>query len=894
MANIPGVRRFLRLPRTSSAQAREDVEAELRFHFDMRIDELVGHGLEPHQARERAEREFGDMEYTRQYCRKLAQRRERKVRGMDWIKNLCQDLKFGARILSRSKGFTIVVLATIGVGIGANTAIFSVVNAVLLRPFLYEEPERLVTIWESNPPANLPFMVASPPNYADWREQNEVFEDIAAFGPTSYFLTHEEEPISVQGCRVTASLFPLLGVNPVRGRNFLSEEDQPGADRVVILSHNLWSVSMGGDPGILDSEVIISDQPHTVIGIMPPDFDFPPPISLEGPPSPKSELWIPYRRDMKGGSRGAHNMLVIGRLKKNATLEQAQIGMSTLAARLEAEYPDTNEGWNIALVPLDAQVFGDLKTPLFLLLGAVGLVLLIACVNIANLLLARGAGRQREIATRASLGAGRSRLIYQLLSESLLLSLLGGLLGLVLAIAGVEVLTRVAPSTIPRLEQTTIDFTVATFTLVISLLTGVLFGLAPALQVRGINLSDHLREGGVRTSTARGAARFRGTLVVVEIALSLVLLAGAGLMIRSFARLRGVDTGFQSENVLTMRLALRGSRYEDESFVSATYRQLEEEINALPGVVSAGFIYDVPLGADRPGTRFLFEDDPPDLEENRLTNITFVTPGYFRTMSVRLLQGRDFTEGDTPESEPVVVVNSTFVRAFIREQDPLSKRIVGLGEEPTRIAGVVGDVRHDQVAIEATPVIYIAFHQHPGSARMSLAARTTGPPMAALEAVRQRIRSVDPRIPIYEITTLDRLVNNSIAESRFTTLLLGLFSAIALLLATVGIYGLIRYSVSQRIHEIGIRTALGAQRGDIIRMVLRQGMILSLAGVVIGLVVALNMSRIIAEQLYNISATDPLTLLGVSVLLAAAAVTACYLPARRASRIDPVQALREE
>lgn len=894
MANIHGIRRYLRLPRTASTQAHLDVETELQFHFDMRIEELISHGLEPYQARERAEQEFGNLEYTRHYCRKLAKRRERKVRGMDWIKKFFQDLRYGVRIFSRARGFTVVVLATIGIGIGANTAIFSVVNAVLLRPFSYHEPERLVTIWESSPQVNLPYMFASPPNYADWREQNSVFSDMAAFRPTSFFLTYEDEPTSIQGCRVTANLFPLLGVNPFMGRDFLPEEDRPGADGVVILSHDFWMTDMGGDPDLLGNTITINDESYTVIGVMPGGFNYPPPISIEGPAPPESQFWTLYRRDMRGISRGAHNMIVVGRLREGMSFEQAQADMSSLAGRLESEFPDTNKDWDIALVPLDAQVFGDLKTPLVLLLGAVGFVLLIACVNIANLLLARSADRQKEMATRASLGAARSRLTLQLLSEGLLLSLLGGLLGMILAIAGVEVLIRVAPDTIPRLDTTTIDLTVAGFTLAISVLTGVLFGLAPVLQIRGVNLNEYLREGFSRASATRKTARFRGILVIAEIALALVLLAGAGVMIKSFGRLRGVDTGFQSDNVLTMRLAIRGPLYEEPSVRSETLRRLEQDVSALPGVISSGLIYDVPLGADRPGTRFYFEDDNPEIDEARLTNVTFVTYGYFQTMGIQLLQGREFNEGDAPESEPVIVVNRTFVQAYIGEEDPLSKRIVGFGPLPIRIAGVVGDVRHDQVEIEATPVIYVPYHQNPEYTIMSLVVRTTGPPLLALDAVRRRIRLLDSRIPIYEVNTLDRLVGNSIAETRFTTFILGLFAFIALLLATVGIYGLIRYTVSQRIHEIGVRAALGARRADIIGMILRKGIWLTLTGIIIGLVAALALSRFMVNQLFEVSATDPTTFLIVSVLLTLTAVIASYLPARRASRIDPVAALREE
>ncbi|MFC1499854.1 ABC transporter permease, partial [Candidatus Zixiibacteriota bacterium] len=531
MTRIKGVRRYLRLPRSVQAQAREDVETEIRFHLEMRTEELVSTGLAPHQAREMAEDEFGDLDSAVEYCRRQSKRREQRVRGMEWLKSSLEDCRFAIRMLVRNRGFTAVVLATIALGIGANTAIFSVVNAVLLRPFPFEEPDRLVTLWESNPGENLTYMTVAPPNFADWRAACESIETMAAWSSRTFFLDQGEGPIQIQGARVTIGLFETLRSTPLMGRTITPEEDLEGADPVVILSYGFWNGRLGADPAVLGSVLLLDEVPHRVIGVMPSGFSFPPQISLEGPAPPESEVWVPLGMNEGSGSRGQHFLHVIGRLADGATLDQARSELVVLAGQLEEAFPESNTGWTAAIVPLDEKVFGDLQTPLTLLLAAVGFVLLIACVNVANLLLARGATRQREFATRASLGAGQARLTRQLLAESMFLALMGGAAGLLLATVAVEVLVAIAPQSIPRLHETSVDITVAVFTLLISIVTGILFGLAPAWQGRRVNLIEQMREGGARTGSGGRTARFRSALIVAEVALSLVLLFGAGLML---------------------------------------------------------------------------------------------------------------------------------------------------------------------------------------------------------------------------------------------------------------------------------------------------------------------------------------------------------------------------
>jgi putative ABC transport system permease protein len=806
-----------------------------------------------------------------------------------------QDARYGLRVLGKNPTFTAIAVLTLALGIGANTAIFSAVNAVLLRPFAFEDPERLVVVWEAKPSSGLDYMVVSSPNYLDWREQSRVFEEIAAYRIARFFLLQEAESIQLQGVMVTASLFDLLEVPPLMGRTFTPEEDQPGRGQVVVLSHGFWRRSMGSDPAILGKSVDFDAGTYTVVGVMPPTFNFPPPISLEGPaPTQKADFWVPFPYDLKNAGRAAHNLFVIARLESDVTLDTADVEMKILAKRLEQEYPKTNEGWTARLTPLDHQVLGEIRRPLLILLAAVGFVLLIACVNVANLLLARGTARQKELAIRAAQGADRLRLIRHLLTENLALAFLGGGAGLLLAHLGIQFLLQIAPRNVPRLEETTIDLTVVGFTLLISLLTGALFGLVPALQSPSAHLNEWLKEGGRTAAQGSGRERLKGALVVVEVALSLVLLIGAGLLFQSFLNLRGVDAGVQAENVLTLRMTLPRARFAENAQRIAAYEELEQRVNALPAVQSAGFIFDIPLAADRQGTSILVEGEPPPgPDENRQVNISFVTPGYFRSMGIPLLKGRVFTTSDTDGTPETILINETLARRYFPDEDPVGKRLI-VHTKPRRIVGVIGDVHHDTLQMAPNPTVYTPYYQTPWSPSMSLAARTATEPTAALNDIRRLVRQMDRSIPIYDVKTMDEVLAHSVAQPRFSTAMMAVFSFVALALAAIGIYGVVSYAVGQRTQEIGLRIALGARRADVLRMVVGKAMASVLLGIGVGLAVSFGLTRTMSTLLFGVTPTDLVTLVGVPLILTGVAILACYVPAQRATRIDPIVALRYE
>jgi putative ABC transport system permease protein len=811
------------------------------------------------------------------------------------MRGLMQDLRLSLRMLRRRPGFGVVAVLTLALGIGATSAIFSVVNGVLLRPFPYEDPERLVVVWERNPARGLPFMFASPPNYADWRDQNQVFSGIGAFGRGRYILEQESEATAIRGAQVTAGMLSMVGVSPLLGRPFTPEDDREGSERVVLLSHGSWETRFGGDPDLVGRSIRLNGFAYTVVGVMPPGFEFPPPIVLEGAiPTEQTELWVPFAMDMANGNRGAHFMTVIARLRDGVDLGMAEAEMNTLAARLQQSYPSSNEGWDVTLTPLDRQVLGDVTVQLLILLGAVGLVLLIACVNVANLLLARGTARLKEFAVRASLGAGRGRLVRQLLTESLGLSVLGGITGLILAVLGARALVQLAPQDIPRLGEVGLDARVLGFTLLVTLLTGALFGLAPALQGAGESLSQSLRDAGRGTSEGRRGSNLRSSLVVAEVGLSLVLLVGAGLLIRSFVNLQTVDTGFEVADRLTLRMSLPESRYQEDAQRIAAYLELERQLNATPGVASAGFINSIPLAVDRGGTSFLKEGETEvPVEENRSVNFAIVTPDYFRAMGVRLVQGRYFESRDDVDSEGVVIVNDAFVRRHFPQEDPIGVRL-GFHGQPFRIVGVVGGVRHATLRDDPNPSVYVSYAQMAWSRSMSAVVRSEVGADATLAAVRAAVRQFDSTLPIYDVKPMERILGESLARMRFSTTLMLAFSIVALILAAVGIYGVIAYSVSRRTQEIGLRVAIGADRNDILLLVLKQGMRPVVIGLLIGLVAALALSRLLGSLLYGIGAIDPWTFAAVAVVLSAAALLACYLPARRAMRVDPMVALRYE
>lgn len=801
------------------------------------------------------------------------------------MQTIWQDLRYGARTLLKQPGFTLVAVITLALGIGANAAIFSVVNTVLLRPLPYAEAERLMMIRETKLPQFPEFSVA-PGNFLDWKKQNTVFERLVAYRGASFNLIGTGEPERLRGMQVSEGFMDMLGVQPQLGRDFLLEEDQPGRNQVVVLSHGLWQRRFGGDPKLLNQSITLSGQPYTIIGVMPAGFRF---------GSSETELWTPMAfTAQQAQQHGGHYISALGQLKPGVPLTQAQAELSTIAERLAQQYPESNTGWNVKLTPLLEFTVREIKPALLVLLGAVAFVLLIACANVANLLLARAAARQKEIAIRTSLGAGRGRIVRQLLTESVLLALAGGGLGLALAAWGTDVLLKLAPPDLPRVSDVALDWRVVAFTLALTLLTGVLFGLVPALQASKPNLNETLKDAG-RGSTEGGRRQLiRSSLVVLEVASALVLLVGAGLLIKSFLRLQQVDPGFNPKNTLTASVALPQKKYPEEKQQAAFYQQLLEKISALPGVQAAATAVVVPLSGNDYVLGFEIEGRPK-VENQPSTNYYAVSADYFKAMGIPLLRGRVFTDRDTADTTRVAVINESMAQKFFPHEDPLGKRIhVTNGPTTYReIVGIVGDVKEYGLD-RATPLqTYEPFLQKPNSS-MFLIVRAAGDPANLSGAIRREVLSLDKEQPVASLRTLEQLIATTIAQQQFSMTLLGVFAAVALLLSAIGIYGVLSYAVTQRTNEIGIRMALGADQGAVLKLVVGQGMLLTLTGIGAGLVAALALTRVLATLLFGVSATDPLTFGAIALLLMLAALLACWIPARRAMKIDPLVALRYE
>jgi putative ABC transport system permease protein len=808
-----------------------------------------------------------------------------------------QDLRYSFRTLRKTPVFTAVAVLALALGIGANSAIFSVVNAVLLRPLPFANPERMLSVQSRNEKFGGVGVEQSYPNFLDLRAQCGACEGVAAYGGATTFLTNPgAEPERMRGVQASADLLPLLGVKPALGRVFTAEEDQPGQRRLIVLSYGVWQRSFGGDPNIIGRDIPLgSSAPTTVVGVMPKGFKFP--VEWQ-----QTDFWMPLAPAMSPADRdGRANVWldVLAKTKPGVSTEQARSEIDAISRRLQAQYPETNTALAFFVKPLKENLVGDLRTALLVLLGAVGCVLLIACANVANLLLARAAGRAKEMSIRTALGASRARIVRQLLTESLLLATVGGALGLLLAMWGVDLLAAAAPADIPRVAEIGLDSRVLVFTLAVTLATGVVFGLAPALQASKADVNEALKEGGRGTGEGGGRRRLRGALVVSEVALSLVLLVGAGLLAQSFKRLLDVTPGFDAKNLVTMDVALRRSRYPEEAQRVQFFRDFIEQASRLPGVGGVGVVDPLPLAGNFEAWDFQIEGRAPFAPGDQNSADRRVVNGdYFRVMNIPLRRGRSFDERDRKEAPQVLVVNDTFARRFFNGEDALGKRIVfgggPAGGTAREIVGVVGDVRHAGLEEPATPEFYVPFTQVLTNRLTVVARAASGDTANVATALRGVIRQTDKDSPIWNVRTMEELLAASVAKRRFNMILLGGFASVALLLAALGIYGVISYSVTQRTHEIGVRVALGAQPRDVVRMILSQGMRLTLLGVGLGLVGAFALTRVMSGLLFGVSATDPATFAGVALLLAGVAFVSCLLPARRATKVDPMIALRYE
>jgi len=807
------------------------------------------------------------------------------------VADFLHDVRYAARLQRKNRGFTIVAVIALALGIGANTAIFSVVNTVLLRPLPYKDPERLVLVWEDATKQGYPHDTPAAANFVDWRDQNHVFEGMAAISDESFNLTGSGDPERLEGNTVSASLFPLLGVDPHIGRVFTAAEDQPGSQHVVLLSYALWQRRFGADPGIVGKALTLNGESHIVVGVMPARFQF---------PSTDSQVWVPIALTQEdAANRNRHYLQVVARLKPGVSLAQAQSEMNTIAARLQQQYPESNTDLGAAVQSLHEYLVGDIKPALLVLLGAVGLVLLIACANVANLLLARAAVRQKEIAVRVALGAKRSRLMRQFLTESVLLSLLGGLVGLAIAYGGLIVLKAFIPENISQAREISLDLKVLGFTFLISVLTGLIFGLAPAVQAARFNQIETLKEGGRDAATGGSGKRLRSVLVTAEVAISLVLLIGAGLLINSFLRLRNVDPGFRAENLLTMKIVLPDTKYERRAQRAAFYTDLIQRVKSLAGVKSAAVTTNLPLYRQGNSISVDIEGQPaPPPGQERIVVTRIISPGYFDTMGIPLLRGRPLTEQDTETTQNVVVISETMARRYWPGEEVVGKRIaVGKVRKPEdwiQIVGVVKDVRQFELTADPKPQMYLPYRQFGFFDAQDLVVKTDVDSASLAATVRKAVWEIDKDQPVSNIRTMEEILADSIARQRFSMLLLAIFAGVALVLAGVGIYGIMSYSVAQRTHEIGIRMALGAQTGAVLKLAVGYGMKLVVAGLVIGLIAAFALTRVMATLLFGVTATDPTTFTLISLLLIAVAVLASYVPARRATKVNPIIALRYE
>ena len=864
-----------------------DIDREMRLHLELQVEENIRAGMSPAEARAEAMRSFGNVN--------KAVDAAYDVKGGGLLESLTQDVRYGVRILVKHKAFTGIAVLTLALGIGANTAIFSVVNELLLRPLPYRDAERIVMLWEVTPTGRHQ-NTTSRANFRAWRAQNTSYENVAAFTDQRFNLTGDGEPEELSVQMATPELFKVLGVEPLIGRTFLSDDD--GKPPVAVLSYGLWQRRFGGQASVIGRPITLSGIQFTVIGVMPANFQFH--IKQRSGTGRPAEVWtiLPMTVGPGANERGRF-LSVVGRLKDGVTVDHAGAELRTIEARLSDEVPQFNKNYSAEVLPLREQFFGNVRRPLWLMLGAVGFVLLIACANVANLLLSLATSREKEIAVRAALGARRIRIVRQLLTESLLLALLGSALGLGFAWLGIKALMLISPKDLVSLQSVSINMTVLLWTLGVSILTGIIFGLAPALHISRLNLNDSLKDGGKSESgQASGSRRLRSALVVSEIALAVVLLASAGLLIRSFIRLQQVDRGFNTDNVLTMVVRLPDAKYPDDPQVVAFFNQALEKVRQLPAVRSAGMVNFLPLyGGLGSSTGFKIPGRPePPPGQGPSTDVRVVDSEYFSAMDIPLLRGRNFTADELREPRQKILINDALARTYFGSEDPIGQRLdVAMFEKPTpaEIIGVVGNVRYDSLVDESPPAVYFP---HPDLAYsfMTLVVRTDGDPAAIAPAIQREIRTLDPNQPVSDVRTMNQVMSEWVSRSRFNTLLLGLFAGLATLLSAVGIFGVMNYSVALRTRELGLRLAVGAQPRQVLLLVLKQGFLLTIVGVVLGLAAAFALTRLLSGLLFGIGAVDVTTFATISLLLVVVSLLACYLPARRAMRIDPLKALRYE
>jgi len=867
----------------------DDIDREMRLHLEMQVEANIKAGMSPAAAREGAMRSFGNVN--------RAVDAAYDVKGGGLFETLAQDLRYGARMLAKHKAFTSIAVLTLALGIGANTAIFSVVNELLLQPLPFRDADRVVMLWEVSSEGRHQNST-SRANFRSWRDQSTSYQQLAAFTDQRVNLTGTGEPEELSAQFATPELFKVLGVDPLLGRTFLPEDAEPGKDDVTVLSYGLWQRRFGGQPNVVGQAITLNDTKFTVIGVMPPSFQFY--VQQRSGTGRPAELWaiLPMPTGPGANERGRF-LATVARLKDGVTVDRAAAELRTIHARLSEVEPQFNKNWSAEVLPLREQFFGNVRRPLWLMLGAVGFVLLIACANVANLLLSLATSREKEIALRAALGARRARIVRQLLTESLLLALLGSALGLGFAWLGIKALLLISPKDLVNLKSVGLNVTVLFWTLGVSVLTGLIFGLAPALHVSRLNLNDSLKEGGKsESSQASGSRRLRSALVVSEIALAVVLLASAGLLIKSFIRLQQVDRGFNTDNVLTMVIRVSTARYKEDAQFVNFFGQVLERVRHLPTVRSAGMVNFLPLYGglgSSTGFKIVGQPEPPP-GQGPSCDVRVADSGYFQTMGIPLLRGRYFSDTEQREPKRVILINEALARTYFPGQDPLGQRLDVMmfdNPTPTEIIGIVGNVRYDSLIDASPPAVYFT-HPDLTYSFMTLVISTDGEPTAIAPAVQREIRALEPNQPVSDVRTMNRVMSEWVARSRFNTLLLGLFAGLATLLSAVGIFGVMNYSVALRTREIGLRLAVGAQPRQVLLLVLKQGFWLTMIGVVLGLAAAFALTRLLSGLLFGVAAIDVTTFATISLLLIIVSLLACYLPARRAMRIDPLSALRYE